>query len=192
MPLLPNLLLLFGVLFGEFLVVQLGLPSVVAVDLAGIDAAVAEGATDHAGMLALGDELAVRPRIVRRRRRQFVLRVFGRHVCVLLGWDLPDCGFVSINRWPHEHRLHATYFAILFRWNALQLWEVEGGRRAAYRTLGARSIQAAIGTRTSIQDAVQRRAAWYHVVPLILSVQDRRTQDRVRKRYVQYAHQSIK
>ena len=70
MPLLPNLPQLFGVLLGEFLVVQLGLPSVVSINLAGLDAAVAEGATDHAGMLALGDGLAVRPRIARRRCRQ--------------------------------------------------------------------------------------------------------------------------
>ena len=76
-----------------------------AVDLSGVDGLVAEGATDPAGMLALGDELAVRPRIVRRRRRQAALRVLGRHVCVLLGWDMPGCGFVSINRWPREHKV---------------------------------------------------------------------------------------
>ena len=66
-----------------------------AVDLSGVDGLVAEGATDPASMLALGDGLAVRPRIVRRRRRQAALRVLGRHVCVLLGWDMPDCGFVN-------------------------------------------------------------------------------------------------
>ena len=63
------------------------------------DGLVAEGATDHAGMLALGDGLAVRPRIARRRCRQvaagtFVFLVMIKepilHLSLAFEWALDD------------------------------------------------------------------------------------------------------